>query len=90
MLSNRTVPCVRLCIVWEFLRSCKLPYCSLYDVGYTSIGNIHNTVPNEALAIESGDPDRAGPGAPRRYRPAYELKDPSLERCNRVAKKANE
>jgi len=66
--------------VWRFMRTCELPYCSLYDVGYTSIGNINNTVPNKALEMEVES------GAERRYRPAYELEDPSLERCNRVSK----
>lgn len=32
--------------VWTFLRATEVPYCSLYDEGYTSIGAINNTVPN--------------------------------------------
>lgn len=32
--------------VWAFLRATSAPYCSLYDQGYTSIGNVHNTHPN--------------------------------------------
>ena len=32
--------------VWTFLKVTAVPYCSLYDEGYTSIGSINNTVPN--------------------------------------------
>lgn len=32
--------------VWTFLRRIRVPYCSLYDCGYTSIGGTRNTRPN--------------------------------------------
>ena len=34
--------------VWTFLRATAVPYCSLYDEGYTSIGATNNTVPNRS------------------------------------------
>lgn len=89
--------------VWDFLLACKAPYCSLYDVGYTSIGNIHDTIPNPALRIEedgSGAPEVSGTTQPNgngipetvgtdgyRYRPANELRDGRLERSGRFKKK---
>ncbi|CAA6662813.1 unnamed protein product [Spirodela intermedia] len=41
--------------VWAFLLTCKVEYCSLYDKGYTSIGSIHDTVPNALLSFTDSD-----------------------------------
>ena len=41
------------CAVWKFLRLLDLPYCSLYDDGYTSLGEKNNSRPNPSLKIES-------------------------------------
>lgn len=59
--------------VWYFLRILKLPYCSLYDKGYTSIDNTLNTVPNKELFVA----DEAD------YLPAWMLKDQASERFSR-------
>ncbi|CAI5473076.1 unnamed protein product [Closterium sp. Yama58-4] len=37
--------------VWEFLLLTRVPYCCLYDQGYTSIGGVHDTLPNHAVRV---------------------------------------
>ena len=63
--------------VWNFLRDNNLPYCSLYDKGYTSLGSPNTTKPNPLLL----KPESEGGG----YYPAYHLKDGNQERAGRVA-----
>ncbi|KAL3843234.1 hypothetical protein ACJMK2_021178 [Sinanodonta woodiana] len=62
--------------VWKFLRSLCLPYCSLYDRGYTSLGCMNNTHPNPSLQYI----DERGVVC---YKPAYELELESQERDGR-------
>ena len=62
--------------VWQFIRGLYVPYPSLYDAGYTSLGNPDNTKPNPALKYET----EAGE---ERFKPAYLLEDQSLERQGR-------
>ncbi|XP_057463655.1 uncharacterized protein LOC130753534 isoform X2 [Actinidia eriantha] len=66
--------------VWAFLLTCKVPYCSLYDQGYTSIGSIHDTVPNALLCINDSDNNK------EKFKPAYLLTDGRLERAGRRKK----
>ena len=63
--------------VWHFLRKFNLPYCSLYDDGYTSLGSVHDTLPCPALE----KPNQDG------FWPAYMLSDWSQERAGRLDKK---
>ena len=57
--------------VWRLIDACRVPYCELYDRGYTSLGDTDDTLPH---------PDLAG-------RPARELVDGGTERCGRRKKK---
>ncbi|EED95802.1 predicted protein, partial [Thalassiosira pseudonana CCMP1335] len=68
--------------VWHFLRVFELPYCSLYDDGYTSLGTVKDTLPCPALKKGSNDTNGG-----EEYWPAYMLKDWSQERAGRVSKK---
>ncbi|KAK5720789.1 3'-phosphoadenosine 5'-phosphosulfate sulfotransferase [Elasticomyces elasticus] len=61
--------------VWTFIRELEIPYCPLYDKGYTSLGGTTDTHPNPALA-KGGD----GKGG---YRPAFELIADEEERLGR-------
>ena len=62
--------------VWAFLRRYQLPYCHLYDDGYTSLGKVASTNRNPALRRPDGS-----------YLPAWQLDDASLERAGRVSSK---
>jgi len=59
--------------VWEFILAMKVPYCELYDKGYTSIGAETDTIPNPELKNEGG------------YDPAYKLLDGTKERAGRLS-----
>ncbi|KAK7099571.1 hypothetical protein V1264_003694 [Littorina saxatilis] len=62
--------------VWTFLRTLCLPYCSLYDHGYTSLGSMNNTHPNPSLQIVDSNGIVS-------YKPAYQLLDNGNERDGR-------
>ncbi|KAL1597974.1 3'-phosphoadenosine 5'-phosphosulfate sulfotransferase [Paraconiothyrium brasiliense] len=71
--------------IWTFIRHLNIPYCKLYDRGYTSLGGTDDTHPNPALAAAkqaaNGDAASAPNGAS--FRPAYELVDDYEERLGR-------
>ncbi|KAM3123217.1 hypothetical protein ACQ2H7_003557 [Candidozyma auris] len=54
--------------IWDFIIGCDLDYCSLYDKGYTSIGGVDTTTPNEFLKIGN------------KFLPAYMLEEYADER----------
>ena len=62
--------------IWRFIRHFNLPYCSLYDVGYTSLGSMENTHPNPSLQVI----DKNGNTF---YKPAFLLGDHNSERSGR-------
>ncbi|XP_077286302.1 flavin adenine dinucleotide synthetase 2 [Arctopsyche grandis] len=66
--------------VWSYLIDKQVPYCKLYDLGYTSLGSTTNTIPNPALRVVDSSSDTIT------FKPAYYLKDGSLERNGRDIK----
>ncbi|KAH8404791.1 hypothetical protein KR222_003570, partial [Zaprionus bogoriensis] len=63
--------------IWNYLRSRCLPYCCLYDQGYTSLGDRSSTTANPSLLVHDEQLDKLV------YRPAYDLQNVKLERANR-------
>jgi len=70
--------------IWNYLKIYNVPYCSLYDIGYTSLGDKTNTAPNPHLKYfneETGKDE---------YHPAYQLKNAdAFERVGRVTNPQN-
>mmetsp|Transcript_987 Transcript_987/g.1542 ORF Transcript_987/g.1542 Transcript_987/m.1542 type:complete len:247 (-) Transcript_987:82-822(-) len=62
--------------IWRLLRFFDIPYCSLYDDGYTSIGDRSNSIKNPSLFDSSSSS----------YLPAYMLSNEDDERLSRVSK----
>jgi len=83
-------------LVWHFLRLFKIPYCSLYDQGYTSLGTTMDTNPCPALAVNRGDDHESSHDGDNligvvnsnlpKFWPAYMLVDWDQERAGRVKK----
>jgi FAD synthetase len=71
--------------VWHFLRLFQLPYCSLYDEGYTSLGTTKDTLPCPALAVTRGPSEDETSSFPK-FWPAYMLRDWDQERAGRIKK----
>ncbi|XP_065093411.1 FAD synthase-like isoform X3 [Ochlerotatus camptorhynchus] len=63
--------------IWEYIQKNDVPYCSLYDRGYTSIGDKTNTIPNPNLK-------RTGKSGEMIYIAAYQLQHDKLERAGRL------
>ncbi|OAA79212.1 Rossmann-like alpha/beta/alpha sandwich fold protein [Akanthomyces lecanii RCEF 1005] len=60
--------------IWIFLRQLEVPYCNLYNLGYTSLGGTSNTKPNPKLAMDAEC---------SKFRPAYDLTRDEDERLGR-------
>jgi FAD synthetase len=68
--------------VWHFLRKFHIPYCTLYDQGYTSLGSVHDTLPCPALRMMTTTDTTM---KDETYLPAYMLQDWDQERAGRVS-----
>ncbi|XP_045462164.1 FAD synthase-like isoform X2 [Harmonia axyridis] len=63
--------------IWDYLLYYKVPYCMLYNMGYTSLGNIDNTVKNPHLLCKDFFNEN------EKYLPAYKLLQEGSERIGR-------
>jgi FAD synthetase len=63
--------------VWKFLREFKVPYCQMYDQGFTSLGDKEGTIQNIKLQYQNNDTGSI------EYKPAYLLDDEMSERHGR-------
>ncbi|KAJ1819279.1 NADH:ubiquinone oxidoreductase [Coemansia sp. RSA 2598] len=63
--------------IWAYIRSANVPYCCLYDQGYTSLGDVDTTARNPALFKDG------------LYQPAWSLADGCLERSGRSSSNAS-
>ncbi|CCG81210.1 putative FAD synthetase [Taphrina deformans PYCC 5710] len=68
--------------IWDFLRALKVPYCDLYDRGYTSLGGTGDTLPNPSLELGTIF-EGARDDSHTQYRPAWQLNDGTEERRGR-------
>lgn len=64
--------------IWDYILGHKVPYCCLYDIGFTSLGNRNNTQPNPHLRYLNPDTNQV------EFKPAYTLRNSDhLERAGR-------
>ncbi|KAK2624493.1 hypothetical protein QTJ16_006443 [Diplocarpon rosae] len=66
--------------IWAFIRRLEIPYCPLYDQGYTSLGGTTDTHPNPALKAGDG---QSNDSKDQVFKPAYELMEDNAERLGR-------
>ena len=59
--------------IWAYIDAHALPYCCLYDRGYTSLGDVNDSIPNPLLQRPDGN-----------FSHARELSEPSRERDSRI------
>ncbi|XP_066148539.1 uncharacterized protein [Euwallacea fornicatus] len=65
--------------IWDYILYYKVPYCKLYDYGYTSLGNTVNTIRNPNLLFFDGEKNV--------YLPAYKMLREKNERSGRNVSK---
>jgi FAD synthetase len=63
--------------VWAYLRHANVSYCSMYDEGFTSLGDKEETIKNIKLQYQNSDTGLI------EYKPAYLLDDEGSERDGR-------